>query len=83
MAGPGLFWASTDQYAQRIAYVAGQDYEEYIGEAHAKNQHLNGAVWRIRKISYDATWRVTSITWADRSIDFNFVWALRATYNYN
>ena len=83
MPGPGLFWASTDQYAQRIAYVAGQDYEEYIGECHAKNQHLTGAVYRIKKITYDVTWRVTAITWANRSIDFNFTWSLRATYNYD
>ena len=81
---PGLLWASTDQYAQRIAYVAGQDYEEYIGETHAKNQNKPAInAWRIKKISYDATWRVTSITWANRSIDFNFAWTRRASYNYN
>jgi len=84
MGGPGnLAWLSTDQYAQRIAYVEGEDYEEYIGECHPRNQHLQAnLVWRIRKITYDGTNRVVSITWADRSKDFNFSWALRATYNY-
>lgn len=84
MAGPGnLAWLSTDQYAQRIAYVLGQDYEEYIGECHPKNQHRTTFdVWRIRKITYDGSWRVVSITWANRSKNFRFSWASRAIYNY-
>lgn len=85
MGGPGnLAWLSTDQYSQRIALVAGETYEEYIGECHPKNQHLQAnLVWRIRKIQYDVNWNVVSINWAERSKDFNFSWALRATYNYD
>lgn len=85
MPRPGdLAWASTDQYAQRIAYVAGQDYEEYICECHPKNQHRTAAaVWRIRRIQYDGTWRVVSITWADRSKEFAFSCDDAATYNYD
>ncbi len=85
MGSPGnLAWLSTDQYSQRIYYVAGQDYEEYICECHPKNQHLQAnTVWRIRRIQYDVTWRVVSINWANRSKDFNFSAALRATYNYD
>jgi hypothetical protein len=85
MPRPGsLAWASTDQYAQRIAYVPNEDYEEYICETHPKNQHRTSAdVWRIRRIQYDATWRVVSITWANRSKDFTFSCDAAATYNYD
>ena len=33
------YYQSTDQYSQRIAYKAGTDFEEYIGETHPKDQH--------------------------------------------
>lgn len=77
------YYQSTDQYAQRIAYVAGKDYEEYIGETHPHKQHLTAtACWRIKKLVYDGSDRIIAILWADRSKEFAFRWTLRATYNY-
>lgn len=85
MGSPGnLAWLSTNQFSQRIYYVAGQDYEEYICETHPKNQHRTAAlVWRIRRIQYDVNWRVVSINWANRSKDFTFSCDAAATYNYD
>lgn len=77
------YFQSTDRYAQRIAYKAGTDLEEYIGETHPKNQHkIASAVWRITKITYDGSNRIISILWADRSEEFAFIWNQHATYNY-
>lgn len=80
----GFYWQSTNQYSQRIQYVAGKDFEEYICECHPKNQHRHDeAVWRIRKIAYDGTDRVVSITWANRSKEFAFICDDADTYNYD
>ena len=80
---PGLFYGSTDQYSQRISQYAGEDYDEYIGECLPQNQHRqNHAVWRIKRIIYDGTWRVVAILYANRSKEFTFIWSQRATYAY-
>jgi len=76
------YFLSTDQFATRISYDA-QDRQEYIGECDAKNQNkFLSAVWRIKKIIYDANNNILAITWADGTMEFDKVWSDRATYTY-
>lgn len=54
----------------------------YVGEA-APGTATDAAGWRIKKISYDASNMVESITWASGVNTFTKVWDDRADYVYS
>jgi len=84
MPGNSFYAMSTNQYSQRIIYMADKDLEEYLCECQPKNQHKTSEpVWRIRKITYDANERIIAITWANRSKDFSFICNQAEMYNYD
>jgi len=67
---------------QAIA-VNASNLSEYIGWTYAgSGTATSSAIWRIQKIGYDSNSMVSGIGWADGSIEFNKVWANRATYTY-
>ena len=54
----------------------------YIGEA-APSTIKSSSLWRIRKITYDASKNITDIQYADGTQTFTKVWNDRATYSYS
>lgn len=53
----------------------------YIGEAVPGTAEGTGS-WRIRKLAYTSD-KLTKVSWADGSGDFEKVWTSRAGYAYN
>lgn len=54
----------------------------YIGHA-APGTATSAALWRIQKLSYDASNRLTTIEWADGNGEFDNIWDDRATLSYS
>jgi hypothetical protein len=82
-AEPQFVGTSSGELAQRISYD-GSDRIQYVGECYVRFQNQGSSLaWRIKRLAYDgASTRVVSTLWANRSIDFEFAWNLRATYTY-
>lgn len=67
---------------QRIAYKSGGNGDgqaEYIGYA-LPGTAEGSAKWLIKKLTYDASNRVTDIDFADDVVEFTKIWDSRATY---
>ena len=72
---------SVGDYSVYIEYDANQD-PVYMGEAVHGSSKLN-AVWRIRKVTYDANHNPTSVLWAEGTTAFNKIWNGRGAYLYS
>ena len=74
--------ADTDvQLITTIEYDSDND-PIYIGEA-APSTSKSDPLWRIKKITYDASKNPTDIQYADGTQTFTKVWNDRATYSYS
>lgn len=54
----------------------------YIGEAQPGSA-TSSAVWRIKKLTYNAQNMVTDIQWAGGNAKFDKIWNNRASYTYS
>ena len=81
---PGLFHPLVgDQVInarQEIEYVSST--KTYYGLA-APGTATDQAGWQIREETLDTQGRTTSIKFASRTVEYNLVWADRATYTYS
>jgi hypothetical protein len=67
--------------SRRIAYHAsGQP--EYIGEAIAGGTTAS-SIWRIKKMIFDGSDRVTAVQWADGNAEFDNEWDNYASLTYS
>lgn len=69
------------EYTQKIAYNA-SGFAEYVGIA-KPGTATSSAGWQIKKMTYDASNRVTDVKWAGGNAKFNKIWDSRATYSYS
>lgn len=58
------------------------DFDQYIGIA-KPGSATSSALWQIKKISYSATSKVASITWAGGNDLFDKIWDNRASLSYS
>ncbi len=58
------------------------NYPLYIGRARP-GAATSAAEWQVCKITYDANYNVTAITWAGGTNDYSNVWDDRATASYS
>lgn len=72
---------SRDYYTTEIDYNGGAN-ATYIGQA-TPGTATSAAGWQIKFITYDGNDEPTSITWANASSKFTFVWANRTSYSYS
>jgi len=72
---------SRDFYTTEIDYNGGTN-AIYIGQANPGTATSAG-YWQIKFITYDGNNNPTSITWANGSSNFGFIWNNRASYSYS
>lgn len=72
---------SRDYYTTEIDYNGGTN-ATYIGQA-TPGTATSAAAWQIKFITYDGNNNPTSITWANASSKFAFIWASRTSYSYS
>lgn len=65
----------------QMAYDANGNLQ-YEGRA-GLNASTSSAVWRIRRLSYDANGNLTAVEWADGDNEFNNVWSDRESLSYS
>lgn len=65
----------------RVAYNAAGD-PEYVGLARPAAA-TTAAEWQIKKVGYDGSRNVTSVTFAGGTNEYSKVWDDRATYSYS
>ena len=68
-------------YSMYLTYDASNN-PVYIGEA-VPGSATSDAVWRIKKLSADASNNITSILWADGTAKFIKIWDNRSDYTYS
>lgn len=68
-------------YTVVIAYDA-SDNPEYVGEAILGSSKAN-AVWRIKRITYDASNNPTDVKWASGTSDWDKRWDDHTGYSYS
>lgn len=68
-------------YTTAIAYDSSNN-PEYVGEAKLGSSQ-SAAVWRIKKITYDADNNPTDVNWASGTSEFDKKWGDRTTYTYS
>ncbi|HXS93172.1 MAG TPA: hypothetical protein VN736_01135 [Candidatus Limnocylindrales bacterium] len=69
-------------YTQAFDYDASGN-PIYLGYAVPGNSNAASAVWRILKLTYDGSGRVTNRQYAGGSVLFNQIWNNRATLTYS
>jgi len=69
------------EFTMAIEYNS-DNFELYIGEASpGTSQTLAG--WRIKKLTYNSSGRVTNVEWASGNNMFDKIWNSRDTYVYS
>ncbi|MBU0598715.1 hypothetical protein KKF61_07085 [Patescibacteria group bacterium] len=81
MGTPELLYALLGGYTTVISYDASGN-PEYIGEAQPGSSESD-SVWRIFKITYNASSNPTNIQWADGVSLFTKIWDDKASYDYS
>ena len=81
MGDSELLYALLGGYTTVISYDTTGN-PEYIGESQPGTLKSD-SVWRIFKITYDASNNPTDITWADGESLFNKKWDDKTSYDYS
>lgn len=70
------------RFTQKLTYVGTTNNVEYVGAAYAGTA-TSESKWMIKKLTYDASSRLTDVQFAGGDAGFKWKWDDYATYTYS